>query len=68
MASLKSASYYWLYITCVVLQKRKLGPGTHEYKDFMQLAEKPRSTRGVLDSLEKRFRQRHGVSIHIYYI
>ncbi|KAK2184735.1 hypothetical protein NP493_255g04008 [Ridgeia piscesae] len=41
------------------MQKRKLGPGTYEYRDFMQLAEKPRSTKGMLDSSEIRFRQKH---------
>lgn len=35
---------------------RKLGPGSYEYRDFLT-EDKPRSTRGIIDSLEKRFNQ-----------
>lgn len=36
---------------------RKLGPGSYEYRDFL-FDDKPRSTRGIIDSLEKRFNQK----------
>ncbi|XP_053432932.1 lymphocyte expansion molecule isoform X3 [Nycticebus coucang] len=38
-------------------QEQKLGPGTYNFKDFLELLEqKPRSTRGLLSSGETRFR------------
>ncbi|XP_015975736.2 lymphocyte expansion molecule [Rousettus aegyptiacus] len=39
------------------LQKEKLGPGSYNFKDFLEeLQQKPRSTRGLLSSGEVRFR------------
>lgn len=40
-------------------QKRKLGPGSYEIKDFLELAdEKPRSTRGIIQTKEERFKEK----------
>ncbi|XP_054428459.1 ciliary microtubule-associated protein 2 [Pteronotus mesoamericanus] len=45
------------------LQKDKLGPGTYNFKDFLeQLQQKPCSTRGLLSSGEVRFRGHIGNS------
>ena len=43
-------------IIIVNYQKRKLGPGSYDIKDFIQVAnEKPRSGRGICDKLAPRF-------------
>lgn len=40
------------------LLKRKLGPGSYEIKDFLETSdEKPRSTRGIIQTKEPRFRE-----------
>ena len=40
----------------VLPQKRKLGPGSYEIKDFVQTADlKPRSERGICQNLAPRF-------------
>lgn len=47
-----------------MFQKRKLGPGSYNIKDFIQLSnEKPRSGRGILDNLAPRFESKLSVSI-----
>lgn len=39
--------------------KRKLGPGSYEIKDFLDASEeKPRSTRGIIQTKEHRFREK----------
>jgi len=39
--------------------KRKLGPGSYEIKDFLDSAEeKPRSTRGIIQTKEQRFKEK----------
>lgn len=39
--------------------KRKLGPGSYEIKDFLQVGdEKPRSTRGIIHSRDSRFKDK----------
>ena len=41
------------------LLKRKLGPGSYEIKDFLEVAdEKPCSTRGIIQTREVRFREK----------
>lgn len=45
-------------------QKEKLGPGSYNFKDFLEeLQQKPRSTRGLLSSGEVRFRGFIGVGV-----
>lgn len=40
--------------------KRKLGPGSYNIKDFLEHSdEKPRSTHGIVQTKEPRFRERH---------
>lgn len=49
--------FKWYFRTCCsVFQKRKVGPGSYEIKDFLEVAdEKPRSIRGIVDTRDKRF-------------
>ena len=43
----------------VHLQEKKLGPGTYEIKDFLGASEeKPRSTRGIIQTKEPRFKEK----------
>lgn len=45
-------------------QKEKLGPGSYNFKDFLEeLQKKPCSTRGLLSSGEVRFRGFIGVGV-----
>lgn len=45
-------------------QKEKLGPGSYNFKDFLEeLQQKPCSTRGLLSSGEVRFRGFIGVGV-----
>lgn len=40
-------------------KKENLGPGTYEYKDFLELQEgRPHSTRGIINTGEMRFKGR----------
>lgn len=57
----------WLVFNVCYLpfcQKEKLGPGSYNFKDFIeQLQQKPCSTRGLLSSGEIRFRGFIGVGV-----
>ena len=47
-----------------VFQKRKLGPGSYNIKDFLQLIDrKPCSFRGICDGLAPRFPRGKSVSL-----
>jgi hypothetical protein len=47
-----------------LLQKRKLGPGSYDIKDFLEASEeKPRSTRGIIQTKEPRFQDKFIVRI-----
>ena len=58
--SLSSIRMCFEYITTFSLfltfQKRKIGPGSYNIKDFLEASdEKPRSIRGIVDTRDKRF-------------
>ena len=50
----------------IVLQKRKLGPGSYNIKDFLQLlGQKPSSVRGICDGRAGRFARERTVSLPV---
>ena len=50
-----------------ILQKRKLGPGSYEIKDFLEVSDmKPRSTRGIVETRDSRFKETVAVSLSLY--
>ena len=50
----------------IVLQKRKLGPGSYNIKDFLQLlGQKPSSVRGICDGRAGRFAREKTVSLPV---
>ena len=47
----------------IYFQQKKLGPGTYEIKDFLEMADgKPRSVNGICETKEERFKQKSKAS------
>ena len=43
----------------IIFQQKKLGPGTYEIKDFLDITDgKPRSIHGICETKEERFKQK----------
>lgn len=54
---------YSIHVHLFSVQQRKLGPGSYDIKDFLKLGEeKPRSTRGIVQTKEHRFKEKQPVS------
>ena len=58
---LKTIKLFHCTVECnfFFIQHRKLGPGTYEIKDFLEVSDgKPRSTRGIIQTKESRFKEK----------